>query len=55
MKKFSKVVKNNRINLYKQAARWIKQAGEVYSRIYFDTPITLTENVQYYLPWTISF
>lgn len=37
------------------AALVSEQAGEVYSRIYFDTPITLTENVQYYLPWTISF
>lgn len=37
------------------AALVSERAGEVYARIYFDEPITLTDDVQYYLPWTIHF
>ena len=37
------------------AALVSEQAGEVYARMYFDEPITLTDDVQYYLPWTITF
>lgn len=37
------------------AALVSESAGQVYARMYFDTPITLTTATQYYLPWTINF
>lgn len=37
------------------AALVSEQAGEIYARMYFDEPITLTDDVQFYLPWTITF